>query len=113
MKKEYTIEFYERSNGYSQVKMYIQKVPIKREKSKIIALIEHLRECEGYLEEPHSKHIDGKLRELRVKRHRIIYAVIGNKIILLLYGFFKETDKTPDTIIKRSQRYYDNYIKSE
>lgn len=62
---EYKVKFYTDSNGYSCVFKYIDLLPSK-EKAKILKYIEFLRENNGVLDEPYSKHIKGKIRELRV-----------------------------------------------
>jgi len=109
MTTQYKVEYYEDSTGKSLVRNYIHNISDKREKAKIIAMIEHLRINNGYLEEPQSRHLDGKMRELRIKRHRIIYALMRGRLILLLYGFFKETQNTPPEAIKKAEQNLKNY----
>ncbi len=70
--------------------------------------IEFLRIQKGYLEEPYSRHIKGKIRELRVdfgrNKHRIFYFVFVNKTIVLLHAFLKKTAKTPISEIKKVKK---------
>jgi len=69
------------------------------------------------LDEPYSKHIKGKIRELRVdfsrNRHRIFYfAFIGKKIILL-HAFLKKTKKTPISEIRRAEENYQDVLNNK
>lgn len=96
---EYKIKFYQNSTSKKEpVLDYLEKLD-KKNRAKIFRYIEFLREYEGYLDEPYSKHIKGKIRELRVdfsrNRHRIFYFTFVNKNIILLHSFLKKTTKTP------------------
>jgi len=102
-KNEYKIKFYQNEKGVIPVIVYLEKISIK-EKAKILKYIDFLRERKGYLDEPYSKHIKGKIRELRVdfsrNRFRIFYFIFINKNIVLLHVFLKKTPKTPSKEIK-------------
>jgi len=88
---EYKIKFYRNSrNDKSPVLEYIERLDVK-EKAKVLKYIEFLRTNKGVLDEPYSKHIKGKIRELRVdfssKKHRIFYFTFIGKNIILLHAF--------------------------
>lgn len=112
MLSEYKVKFYKNSqSGKEFVLEYIEKLDLKN-KTKILKYIEFLRQNNGHLDEPYSKHITGKIRELRVdfshNRHRIFYFVFLNKTIILLHSFFKKINKTPKKeIIKAVNNYQD------
>jgi len=57
--------------------------------------------------EPHSKSLGGGLFELRVKSSRIFYCFRPGGVIVLLHGFSKKSQKTPqrelDTAFRRMQ----------
>ncbi len=76
--------------------------------------IEYLKLHEGVLDEPYSKQIKGKIRELRVdfskNRHRIFYFTFINKNIILLHAFLKKTPKTPLGEIKKAEQNYNDVI---
>jgi len=109
---EYKVKFYKNSrNGKESVFEYVKKLDFKN-KGKVLKYIEFLRINDGYLEEPYSKHIKGKIRELRIDfsrtRHRIFYFTFINKNIILLHAFFKKTKKIPiNEIIKAENNYKD------
>jgi len=108
---DYKVKFYRNSkNNKSPVSGYLNSLN-EKDSSKILKYIEFLRASEGYLDEPYSKHIEGKIRELRVdflnNRHRIFYFTFIKKTIVILYFFLKKTPKTPNNEIIKAK---DNYI---
>ena len=109
----YLVKFYKNSaNGQELVLDYIEKLDEKN-KAKVLKYIAFLRDNRGYLDEPFSKHITGKIRELRVdfsRRHRIFYFVAIGRRIILLHSFLKKTDRTPPREIKKALTYYNNAI---
>jgi len=109
---EYKTKFYKDSKtGRDPVLEYINRLSIK-DKLKVLKYIEFLRENKGVLDEPYSRHIKGKIRELRVdfskNKHRIFYFTFIKRKIILLHVFLKKTKKTPISEIKRAEEnYYD------
>jgi len=113
--EDYKVKFYrDIKTGQSPVLEYIEKLNDKEE-AKIFKYIEFLRIQRGYLEEPFSRHIKGKIRELRVdfghNRHRIFYFTFIKRIIILLHAFLKKTSKTPIYEIKKAEENYQNILK--
>lgn len=113
---EYTVHFYKNTtNGKMPVKEYICKLP-EKQRVKVLKYIEFLRINKGYLDEPYSKHVINKIRELRVdfgrNRHRIFYFTFIEKKIILLYAFLKKTQKAPMQEIKKAQNNYRDFINS-
>jgi phage-related protein len=97
--EEYKIKFYKDSlSGREPVADYICRLE-ERERNKVNKYLEFLRLSRGYLDEPYSRHLQGKIRELRVdfnnNYHRIIYFTYFNKTIILLHAFLKKSQKTP------------------
>jgi len=92
---------------------YIEKLDAKN-KAKVLKYIDFLLQHDGYLDEPYSKHIADKIRELRVdfssKHHRIFYFVFIGKAIILLHAFLKNTAKTPRKEIDRALANYHDAI---
>ena len=84
--KEYRVKFYQNSqSSKSAVFDYVENLDLKA-KAKVLKYIEFLRQHQGYLDGPYTKHIKGKIRELRVdfghQRHRIFYFAFIKKIII-------------------------------
>ncbi len=112
--EEYKVKFYKDTNSdKSPVLEYIDKLSI-REKAKVLKYIEFLRVNKGILDEPYSKHIKGKIRELMVdllkSKHRIFYFTFIKKNIILLHVFLKKTAKTPISEIKKVEDNYNNVL---
>ncbi len=114
--KEYKVKFYKDiKTGRSPVLDYIKRLR-KKEEAKVSKYIEFLRVNKGYLDEPYSRHIEGKIRELRVdfspNKHRIFYFIFIKKTIILLQAFLKKTTKTPASEIKKAEENYQNVLKN-
>jgi len=114
---EYKVKFYKDiKTERSPVLDYIENLNDK-EKAKILRYIEFLRINKGVLYEPYSKHIKGKIRELRVdfssRRHRIFYFTFIGKNIILLHAFLKKSAKTPISEIKKAENNYHNVLKNQ
>jgi phage-related protein len=113
--REYKIKFYiDLRTNKVPVLEYIKKLGDK-DKAKVSKFINFLRDNNGYLEEPYSKHIKGEMRKLRVdfasNKHRIFYFTFIGKNIILLHAFLKSTQKTPLGEIKKAEENYFNAIK--
>lgn len=110
--EKYKVKYYTNpKTGKASVRTYIKSLPDK-DRAKVYKYIEFLRRNKGYLDEPYSRHIKGKIRELRVdfgqNKHRIFYFVFIKKTIILLHAFLKKTAKTPkQEIITAEQNYYE------
>lgn len=81
--------------------------------AKVFKYVDFLRENEGVLDEPYSKHIKDKIRELRVdfsrNKHRIFYVAVIKKKIILLHSFLKKTVKTPKQEIIKALDNFEDY----
>lgn len=108
------IVHYENSLGKKPVFEFIQDLEPKS-KSKIIELMELLKEFGTKIGFPHSKKVTGtKLWELRIlnpENIRIFYVAIVNKEFLLLQGFIKKKQKTDKREIKIAEERLKDYFK--
>ena len=114
--EEYRVVYYKNAKGKEPVREYILGLQ-EKERVKIFAYIELLKDRKGYLNEPYAKHITGKIRELRVdfsrSRHRIFYFTAVGKRIILLHAFLKKTSKTPNEEIGKALRNYSDFLISQ
>lgn len=115
--EEYSIIFYQDTKtGHKPVLEYIRSLTAK-EKAKISKYIDYLKINKGVLGEPYSRHIKGKIRELRIdfsnNKHRIFYFTFVDKNIIFLHAFLKKTQKTPLEEIQKAENNYYNVIKHE
>lgn len=112
---EYEVKFFVNNKSQSPIFEYIENLP-KKDKAKVLKYIEFLRENKGVLDEPYSKHIKGKIRELIVdfskNRHRIFFFTFVNKKIILLHAFLKKTPQTPKSEILTAQNNYSDVLKN-
>ncbi len=108
----WNIIFYEKEDGTKPVQEFLEKLPVKHY-AKALRDIDVLEEYGTALTEPHVKHIGGKLWELRIKSasdiSRIFYFVHVGKDIILLHGFVKKTQKTPNREIETANNYLEDY----
>lgn len=114
----YKLDFYEDSSGYSDVKELIVNL---REKSKtnkdarinfnkVVAYIDLLEELGTRIGEPVTKHLDGKIWELRPLDNRILFAYVENETFVLLHHFVKKTRKTPKSEIEKAKKELEDYL---
>ena len=108
----WNIIFYEKEDGKTPVQEFLDKLPVKHH-AKALRDIDVLEKYGTTLVEPHVKHIKGKLWELRIKSasdiSRIFYFVPVGMDIVLLHGFVKKTQKTPNREIETANTFLDDY----
>lgn len=114
--EEYKVKFFpDPDTGRIPVKEYLDDISDK-ERTKILKYVDFLREHKGVLDEPYSKHIRDKVRELRVdfgrNRHRIFFFTFIGQNIILLHAFLKRTAKTPESEIIKAVNNYHKALRS-
>ncbi len=113
---EYRVSFFKDTKGKSSVLEYIGKLS-EKDRAKIYKYVEYLKINKGVLDEPYTKHIKGKIRELRVdfgkNKHRIFYFTFVKKNIMFLHAFLKTTQKTPVREIKKAEDLYYHIINNQ
>ncbi len=110
---KYKVYYYQNSqNNRIPVLEYIGKLSSK-ETAKVFKYIDFLRDNKGVLDEPYSRYIKDKIRELRVdfsrNKHRIFYITVIGKKIILLHSFLKKTAKTPKREINKALDNFKDY----
>lgn len=108
----WNIIFYETQSGSRPVQEFLDKLSVKHH-AKALRDIDVLEKYGTALTEPHVKHIKGKLWELRIKSaidiSRVFYFVPVGTDIVLLHGYVKKTQKTPNREIETANNYLEDY----
>ncbi len=113
---EWKVEYYKKENGNIPVLDYLLSIDAKL-RAKAFSEIELLEKHGSDLREPYVKPIKGTqyqgLFELRVKFasdiSRIFYFTYRQKTFVLLHGFTKKTEMTPQRELDRALRYKEDY----
>jgi phage-related protein len=81
---------------------------------KIYRNIKILEQQGVLLKEPYTRQIFGKIRELRIYdghgAYRILFFSFTGRRIILLHGFSKKTDKTPQGDIETARRRMADFV---
>jgi phage-related protein len=113
---EWQVEYYKKENGDIPVLDYLLSLDAKV-RAKAFSEIELLEKHGPELRGPYVKPIKGSqykgLFELRIKFasaiSRIFYFTYRQNTFVLLHGFTKKTEKTPQRELERSLRYKEDY----
>lgn len=96
---DWTVEYYKDTESKEPVADFIDALSDEA-RAKVFRIIKLLKEYGVLLKEPYTKQIRGKIRELRIKDTqgaiRILYFTYTGRRFILLHGFIKKTDKTPE-----------------
>ncbi len=107
------VDFYELSNGTEPVRDFLDGLDIKL-RAKMYREIDLLVMNGPELREPHSKHIEDGIFELRAKQgsdiSRVLYFFFVGKKAILTNGFIKKTMKTPRAEIELAKKYRQDYM---
>ena len=114
----YTIEFYEKSNGKSEVWDFIEALRIKSQTSKdariqfkqISLYIQLLQDNGTRLPDNITKHLGDDIWELRPGTNRVFYFYFKNDTFVLLHHFRKKSQKTPRREIEQAKAERDDYL---
>ncbi len=117
----YTIEFYEKENGESEIWNFLEKLRIKSNISKdariqykqLIYYIDLLSQCGTNLQSNITKHIAEDIWELRPGNNRVFYFYYANDSSVLLHHFSKKSQKTPPREIAQAKTERDDYIRQK
>ena len=114
--EDWSIEFYEREDGTSPVREFLEGLNDKTQ-GRFIWSIEQLRLLNVQAREPLVRHIEGKLWELRRTSsgniYRIFYFFFTGRKIVFVHGFQKKTDKTPKKEIDIARQRMEEYTQRE
>lgn len=114
----YTVEFYEKSNGNSELWDFIEDLRIKSSSNKdariqykqVILYIQLLQDNGTNLPQNVAKHLVENIWELRPGNNRVLYFYFENNTFVLLHQFRKKTQKTPIREIEQAKSERDDYL---
>ena len=114
----YTVEFYEKSNGNSELWDFIEDLRIKSSSNKdariqykqVILYIQLLQDNGTNLPQNVAKHLGENIWELRPGNNRVLYFYFENNTFVLLHQFRKKTQKTPIREIEQAKSERDDYL---
>lgn len=115
---KYTVEFYEKSNGKSEIWDFLENLRLKAKASKdariqyrqVSLYIQLLQDNGTHLPENITKHIEENIWELRPGNNRVFYFYYENNTFVLLHTFRKKTQKTPRREIEKAKLERDDYL---
>jgi phage-related protein len=104
------LESYLDARGRNAVDEFVQSLT-KGDQALVRARIDFLAEVGNRVREPLSKGLGRGLFELRIKSSRIFYCFKPGGVIVLLHGFSKKSQKTPqremETALRRMEEVKD------
>ena len=107
------VDFYELPDGTEPVRDFLDSLEIKL-RAKMYREIDLLVMNGPELREPHSKHVEDGIFELRAKQgsdiSRVLYFFFVGKRAILTNGFVKKTMKTPKNDIELAKKYRQEYL---
>ncbi len=115
---KYTVEFYEKKNGKSEIWDFLENLRLKAKTNKdariqyrqISLYIQLLQDNGTHLPDNITKHIEDNIWELRPGNNRVFYFFFDNNTFVLLHAFRKKTQKTPRKEIERAKSERDDYL---
>lgn len=109
----WTVEFYRDVRGNEPVADFINAFS-HNTRAKVFRIVDLLGEYGVLLKEPYTRQIRGKIRELRLKDSqgaiRVLYFTYTGRRFILLHGFLKKTDKTPEREIVIAEKRMNDFI---
>lgn len=114
----YTVEFYEKINGESDIWDFLEELRKKSAANKdariqykqISLYIQLLQDNGTHLPDNVTKHLDDDIWELRPGNNRVFYFYHKNNTFVLLHHFRKKTQKTPRAEIEQAKAERDDYL---
>jgi len=107
------IELYKDGSGKEPVAEFLDDLT-PGARAKVVKMFDRLAEYGVLLDEPFTRQVRGKIRELRVKDNqgniRILYFTFTGRRFILLHGFLKKTDKTPEREIELAEKRMRDFI---
>ncbi|MBQ8093972.1 MAG: type II toxin-antitoxin system RelE/ParE family toxin [Clostridia bacterium] len=114
----FNIDFYETSDGYSDIQEFLESLRAKANSVKnariqygqVARYIELLQENGTNLPTQIAKHLEDEIWELRPGDNRVLFFYFDHGTYVLLHHFRKKTQKTPPREISRAKLEMKDYI---
>ena len=106
------VEFYLDARGRDPVGNYIRALPAK-EQAKALRGLDLLEAFGPKLQQPHARHIEGALWELRPGPYRVFYFSYSGRRCIILSGYRKKGNKAPSKEVARALRYMADWRERE
>ena len=106
----YNIEFYEDSNGRSELWEFLESLRVKAATNKDARI--QYKQISLYIQllEDNGTRLDDDIWELHPGNNRVLYFYFKNDTFVLLHQFRKKTQKTPKREIERAKAERDDYL---
>lgn len=108
----WTVGTYQTNTGETPVRRFLDSLT-GDQAQQAAALIKLLAELGNLLREPHSKHLESGLWELRRHQVRIFYTFRPGRRAVLLDGMVKKQDEIPREVLRRVRGYLQDLEASE
>ena len=114
----YTVEFYETSDGKSELWDFLEELRMKSKSNKdariqykqISLYIQLLQDNGTRLNENITKHLEDGIWELRPGNNRVFYFFYEKNTFVLLHQFRKKSQKTPKREIEQAKNERADYL---
>ena len=114
----YVIDFYETSDGFSDIREFLESLRIKAGSSKDARIqygqaaryIQLLQDNGANLPVEIAKHLEDEIWELRPGDNRVFFFFYDKGTYVLLHHYRKKTQKTPQREIRRAKSEMKDYI---
>lgn len=114
----FTVEFYERSNGDSEIWNFLEDLRNKSSSNKdariqfkqLSLYIQLLQDNGTNLPANVTKHLEEDIWELRPGNNRVFYFYYADQKFVLLHHFRKKSQKTPLREIEKAKAERDDYL---
>lgn len=88
------VTFYTKTSGRSPVWDYIRSVPAD-ERARILEALTQIEQRGFDVVRMEFRRIDGKLWEIKISKHRVLYVIVDGDEMVLLHVYTKKSQKMP------------------
>jgi phage-related protein len=88
------VRYYQTTGGVRPVEAYLDALAVA-ERARIAAMLEDIALSDSIGAAVVARHIEGKLWEIKLSRHRIFYVVLTGPVMVLLHAYKKQGQRAP------------------